>query len=60
MRYTSMCENGNQDSILRRDEFLRDVRNPPHLAVLYAHREESTFNKRALHREDAAMHEYTV
>lgn len=31
------CENGNQDSILRRedDEFLRDVRNPPG-AGLYA------------------------
>lgn len=47
-------ENENQGSILRvDDEFLHDVRNPPD-GGLYAHREESTFNKRALHRDGGA------
>lgn len=55
------CENENQGSILRReeDEFLRDVRNPPG-GGLYAHRGESTFNKRALHRDDGGARIYRV
>lgn len=55
------CENGNQGSILRRedDEFLRDVRNPPG-AGLYAHCGESTFNKRVLHRDDGGARIYRV
>lgn len=56
-------ENGNQDSILRRarrrDEFLCNVRNPPDgipSVRRYTHREESTFNKRALRRGGAQIY----
>lgn len=50
-------ENGNQDSILCRDDdgFLRDVRYPPD-GVPYTHREGSTFNKRALRRGGAQIY----